>query len=247
MSIKHTLNLDQFRFHDRNRRLNESHVKKLASSIQRIGLKNPIIVNTSGIVLDGQHRLEAIKLINKTAEKPVRLPYIKKNMKISDIAEMNGHQVQWRITDWIHYYAKSGNENYILLEEAAEIYSPIHINSLSAFLHDNTHGFAGASKTVTEGRFVYKMTPQKEAILDKLQELAKVDSMWCSKSALIGIMRLMRDPNFSHTRLFHAIELNFESILKQSGSGNWMKHLARWYNKGLRRGKLNINDLPSHH
>ncbi len=247
MSVKHTLNLDQFRFHDRNRRLNDSHIKKLAASIERIGLKNPIIVTNNGVVLDGQHRLEAIKYINKTAQKPLRLPYIKKNMKISDIAEMNGHQIQWRITDWIHYHAAGGNEHYIQLQEAAEVYSPLHINSLSTFLHDNTVGYGAASRTVVEGRFIYQMTPVKEQIIDKMQELAKVDPMWAAKSVLIAVMRLMRDPNFSHTRLFHAIELNFESILKQSGAGNWTRHLARWYNKGLRSDKLNVNDLPRHH
>jgi len=244
MSVKTTTNLDQFTFHERNRRVNRSAVKKLAESIMRVGLKTPITVTTGNVILDGQHRLEAIRLINKTASSPQKISYIKKNMSIEDIAEMNAHQVQWRMNDWIHFYATGGNENYIKLQEAAEQFKPHKLTSICAFLSpaEGAH-----TSIITSGSYVFEMTQEKKDILTKLKEYSKLNPAFVSKAVLLAIIDLRRLEGFSIDRLFHAIELNFESIITQSGRGNWSRHFVRFYNKGLRSGKLSTDDLPSSH
>jgi hypothetical protein len=244
MSIKHTTNLDQFKFHERNRRVNRSAVKKLAESIKRVGLKVPITVNSRNIILDGQHRVEAIRLLNSTATTPYKVSYVKKNMSIADIAEMNAHQIQWRMNDWIHFYATGGNENYIKLQEAAEQFKPHKLTSICAFLSpaEGAH-----TSIITSGSYVFEMTQEKKDILTKLKEYGKLNPAFVSKAVLLSIIDLRRLEGFSIDRLFHAIELNFESIITQSGRGNWSRHFVRFYNKGLRSGKLSTDDLPSSH
>jgi len=244
MSIKHTTNLDQFKFHERNRRVNRSAVKKLAESIKRVGLKVPITVNSRNIILDGQHRVEAIRLLNSTATTPYKVSYVKKNMSIADIAEMNAHQIQWRMNDWIHFYATGGNENYIKLQEAAEQFKPHKLTSICAFLSpaEGAH-----TSIITSGSYVFEMTQEKKDILTKLKEYSKLNPAFVSKAVLLAIIDLRRLEGFSIDRLFHAIELNFESIITQSGRGNWSRHFVRFYNKGLRSGKLSTDDLPSSH
>jgi len=244
MSIKHTTNLDQFKFHERNRRVNRSAVKKLAESIKRVGLKVPITVNSRNIILDGQHRVEAIRLLNSTATTPYKVSYVKKNMSIADIAEMNAHQIQWRMNDWIHFYATGGNENYIKLQEAAEQFKPHKLTSICAFLSpaEGAH-----TSIITSGSYVFEMTQEKKDILTKLREYSKLNPAFVSKAVLLAIIDLRRLEGFSIDRLFHAIELNFESIITQSGRGNWSRHFVRFYNKGLRSGKLSTDDLPSSH
>lgn len=244
MSIKHTTNLDQFTFHERNRRVNRSAVKKLAESIKRAGQKVPITVSSRNVILDGQHRVEAIRLINSTAETPVKLAYIKKNMSIADIAEMNAHQVQWRMNDWINFYATGGNENYRALQEAAEEFKPHKLTSICAFLSpaEGAH-----TSVITSGNYIFEMTDEKRDILNKLKDYGRLNPAFVSKAVLLAIIDMRRLEGFSIDRLFHAIELNFESIITQSGRGNWSRHFVRFYNKGLRSGKLNTDDLPSSH
>lgn len=244
MSIKHTTNLDQFKFHERNRRVNRSAVKKLAASIKRVGLKVPITVNSRNIILDGQHRVEAIRLLNKTASTPYKVSYVKKNMSIADIAEMNAHQIQWRMTDWIHFYATGGNENYIKLQEAAEEFKPHKLTSICAFL---SPAEGGHTSVITSGSYIFEMSQEKKDILNKLKEYGKLNPAFVSKAVLLSIIDLRKLEGFSIDRLFHAIELNFESIITQSGRGNWSRHFVRFYNKGLRSGKLSTDDLPSSH
>jgi len=243
MNINYTTNLDQFSFHEQNRYVNRGAVRRLAESIKRVGLKVPITVSKKNVVLDGQHRVEAIRLINKTAKNPVKLSYIQKNMSIADVAEMNAHQLAWRMSDWIHYYATGGNENYIRLREAGEKFRPHKMTSICALLSENE---GAHTKVVTSGKYVYEMTPEKE-ILKKLIAYGKMNSAFTSKAVLMAIVDMRKLDGFNVNRLFRALDQNFESILNQSGKDNWARHFVRFYNKGLRSGRLNADDLPSSH
>lgn len=244
MNINYTTNLDQFSFHEQNRYVNRGAVRRLAESIKRVGLKVPITVSKKNVVLDGQHRVEAIRLINKTANNPVKLSYIQKNMSIADVAEMNAHQLAWRMSDWIHYYATGGNENYIRLREAGEKFRPHKMTSICALLSENE---GAHTKVVTSGKYIYEMTPEKERILKKLIAYGKMNSSFTSKAVLMAIVDMRKLDGFNLDRLFRALDQNFESILNQSGKDNWARHFVRFYNKGLRSGRLNADDLPSSH
>lgn len=244
MNINYTTNLDQFSFHEQNRYVNRGAVRRLAESINRVGLKVPITVSKKNVVLDGQHRVEAIRLINKTAKNPVKLSYIQKNMSIADVAEMNAHQLAWRMSDWIHYYATGGNENYIRLREAGEKFRPHKMTSICALLSENE---GSHTKVVTSGKYIYEMTPEKEHILKKLIAYGKMNSAFTSKAVLMAIVDMRKLEGFSIKRLFRALDQNFESILNQSGKDNWARHFVRFYNKGLRSGRLNPDELPTSH
>jgi hypothetical protein len=242
MNINYTTNLDQFSFHEQNRYVNRGAVRRLAESIKRVGLKVPITVSKKNVILDGQHRVEAIRLINKAAKNPVKLSYIQKNMSIADVAEMNAHQLAWRMSDWIHYYATGGNENYIRLREAGEKFRPHKMTSICALLSENE---GAHTKVVTSGKYVYEMTPEKERILKKLIAYGKMNSSFTSKAVLMAVVDMRKLDGFNLDRLFRALDQNFESILNQSGKDNWARHFVRFYNKGLRAGRLNADDLPS--
>ena len=126
------------------------------------------------------------------------------------------------------------------------MYKPLKLSSLASFLHVNDSG-ATHTSVIRKGEFRYEMTDDKQYILEKLVAISKLKPMFSMKCVLVAIMWLQRDPNFNAKRLFHALERNFESILPQAGTGNWARHMLYWYNKGLRGGKLNVNDLPRHH
>tara|TARA_R100000951_G_scaffold301_1_gene1884 strand:+ start:8700 stop:9440 length:741 start_codon:yes stop_codon:yes gene_type:complete len=245
MKIQTTTNLEQFHYDHRNRLIKPNRVKSMATSIQTHGQLQPIIVDNSCKVLDGQHRIEAIRVINRTAESPIAVSYIKRTIPMHLIAEMNSQQQEWLLSDWIHHYKQCGNENYIMLHQYSEKYKPIKMSALASFLHESNSAGSNTS-LIRKGRFIIDVTPEKEFILSKLVMLSKIKPMFSAKCVLVAIMWLRRDPNFDAQRLFYALERNFESILKQSGTGNWARHMLLWYNKGLRSTKLNINDLPRH-
>ena len=244
MTVKHTTNLDQFTYHTMNRKVNRSHVKKLAESIKNIGLKTPIVVTNANVIIDGQHRYEAVKLLLGAGEK-IKLPYIKKNLSISDIAEINSNQLRWTGTDWIQYHAKLGNPNYLSLLEKREEYPAIKVSALAPLLHGGNNL---TTQALNRGDFIYDLTDQKEYILREVSSMIPERKEFGMKSFLLAIVWLMRSPDFMSKRLFAKLSANLHSVRHQSGTGNWAQHLLYWYNKGLSaKKKLVIDDLPRHH
>ena len=244
MTVKHTTNLDQFTLHRMNRKVNKSHVKKLAASIKSIGLKTPIVVTSGNVIIDGQHRYEAIKLLLKAGE-DIKLPYIKKNLKVSDIAEINSNQLRWTNKDWIEYHAKSGNGNYKALLLCQKAYPAVKLSALAPLLHQGTNL---TTQQINRGEFVYMMDDTRKYILEQVTSMVRERPEFGMKSFLLAVTWLMRSPEFMSKRLFTKLSANLHSVRHQSGTGNWAQHLLYWYNKGLAaKNKLRIDDLPRHH
>lgn len=88
-TIQSTTDYAQFRYYLSNREVDNAHVKKLAASIQRKNLMKirPALVNEDMYVIDGQHRIEACRLI----EEPVYY-LITEGLTQADIAILNTAQ-----------------------------------------------------------------------------------------------------------------------------------------------------------
>lgn len=102
MEIKSTNDYEQFKLLRENREVNKTHAAKLAASIQLNNLLhvNPIIVNHSMFVIDGQHRLEAAKILSI----PIHYTVIDDSEDNSALFLLQTSK-QWTITDYVEYYA----------------------------------------------------------------------------------------------------------------------------------------------
>ena len=101
-----------FKFIECNR--NVSHIKKLKESIQSIDLTMhyPIIVNDNMEIVDGQHRFEVCKLLGK----PIYYEYINSKDYIKGMQNLNVASRVWRQEDYLHFYRKLANKDYINFE-----------------------------------------------------------------------------------------------------------------------------------
>lgn len=110
-----TTDYDQFKFRNDNRDggIDQVHLRKIIQSIKSLNLLEfrPICVNEAMEVIDGQHRLMAAK------ELGLEIYYqVKKDFNSKDIILMNIAKA-WTTSDYLNYYCKNGNENYIKLKE----------------------------------------------------------------------------------------------------------------------------------
>jgi disulfide oxidoreductase YuzD len=60
-----TTNYNQFKYLKGNRAITELHVRRLVEAIKEKDLQVPIIVDEKMNVVEGQHRLEAYKIVGK--------------------------------------------------------------------------------------------------------------------------------------------------------------------------------------
>ena len=128
--IKRTNNYDMFKRLEGNRFVDPKKVNKLKKSINEVGyISNPIIVNEKMEVIDGQHRLEALKELGKPVEYIVQ-----KNLDIKEVLYMNINQEKWAMIDYIKSYAELGNESYQRLLDLIELYPLYNLNTIGSAL-----------------------------------------------------------------------------------------------------------------
>ena len=99
-----------------NREVAEKRISKLVKSFVDNGwLMNPILVNEKMEVIDGQARLEALKILKMPA-----YYIIQEGLTVEHCRAMNIYQSNWSIRDYVVSYAKSGMMSYEVLREAGE-------------------------------------------------------------------------------------------------------------------------------
>lgn len=103
-----------------NRIINWGHVNRLEESMKErdyLTSLHPILVNESFEIIDGQHRLEALKRLNK----PVY--YIKShNLGLKDVQTLNALSKNWTHRDFALSYSKIGITAYTIYLDIASNY-----------------------------------------------------------------------------------------------------------------------------
>lgn len=109
-----------------NRPVSPQRKDNIIKSIEMIGwIRQPILVNEDMEIVDGQGRFEALQKLNM----PVEF-IIDEGLRIDECRNINIHQSNWQIIDYIHSYAALGNKNYIFLEKLMETYKGISVNAI---------------------------------------------------------------------------------------------------------------------
>lgn len=103
--LKQTNNYDLFTL-GINRSVDQRRVASKMRSIERIGLQQPIIVNRRFQVVDGQHRLAALKELGLPVDFLVSYNWKSEE----DTAEINTTQDSWNTINWAEYQIKRGNK-----------------------------------------------------------------------------------------------------------------------------------------
>lgn len=140
-SVLSTKNYDQFQTILGNRLTNYDHIRTL---VREITAKNllatcPIIVNEKMEVIDGQHRLEAAKLLG------VPIYYVKvEGLTIKQVVRLNRSQKPWKLGDYLELHVAHKNQNYLLLKEFIEKH---HISITNGMIILSSVGYVTADRS----------------------------------------------------------------------------------------------------
>ncbi len=138
---------ERFRPLDGNRNVTHQRAQKIVKSIEKVGyLDAPILVNERYEVIDGQGRLEACKLLG------IPVLYIMQNgLGINECVQMNIHQSNWKLTDYIHSYAVQRDVSYIYLENLMKAFPRLSLLAIVNAINGNSG--SGCNATVQSGMF----------------------------------------------------------------------------------------------
>lgn len=164
--IKKTTNYEMFKKLDINRPINKGHLARLKFSIQKNNLLEfrPIMVNEKMQVIDGQHRLEAAKLLDY----PVYYQ-IQKDQEETDIILLNATIKAWSLDDYVNFYVKKGKPEYIKFQQVMKSYD-LSANHLVRMM-------AHTAKTLKSGNL-------------PMPDLGKIEDIMTKKDQIIHLLKI---------------------------------------------------------
>lgn len=175
MEVKQTNVYDMFSYIKGNRPVTKVHVNMLVKAISNKNLLHlaPILVNKSMQVIDGQHRLEAAKVLK------VPVYYmVDSDATSNDAKVLNTVINKWNLRNFIDAYVEKGNDNYIKLKQLMEDYpcAPAIVAGLLRSVEGNDT-MRGMHNVIKDGSFVVKDYTKAEEVLGELSEFDK----YCKK------------------------------------------------------------------
>lgn len=165
-----------------NRAIDYKKVNNIKMSMQEYGIVTGItLIQTSLFTgknayygVDGQHRYEAARALNRLNELPV---YIvpKKFKTIKDIvqfvARLNSTQTPWHLLNYINAYASIGNKHYVKLLEKVNLFG------LGCSILGIIYGGANttvSARMIKDGSFVIIDEAKGDTIANILQDLIPI-------------------------------------------------------------------------
>lgn len=141
--VQKTDEYDIFNTLHSNRAIDPVNVKRLEESMEANGvLINPILVNARWEVIDGQHRLQACKNLNKHIYYLIVGDY-----GIGEVQALNLNQKNWGQADYAKSFASMGYEHYQNLLDFQAKYDEFSLGSCIKLLQNST-----SSKTIQRKR-----------------------------------------------------------------------------------------------
>ncbi|QDP46209.1 MAG: putative ParB [Prokaryotic dsDNA virus sp.] len=219
-----TKDYSQFKFVKGNRAINYTHVNNLVESIKEKDLQMPIIVDENMNVVDGQHRLEAYRLLKK----PVHY-IVKKNFNLTDIRQINSVQKSWTPITYMNSFKDLGVEDYVYLEWFVRTYKFGIIESCQMLTNGSQQGKKDAIEFKL-GNFKITNLEKGKKMAIRINKIGEYFQYYKKRTFVAAMIFSFKHKEFEWSRFEQKLE-NFSSMLKNQGSRNdFLINIEKLYN-----------------
>lgn len=219
----------------KNRRVDPKDVEKKRKSIEEIGLQSPIIVNRKYQIVDGQHRFEALKELNKPIDFLISYNWHQDD----DTATINNTQRSWSVMDWAEFRASQGNKK---VKEALVLARNYHaltdnkMNVVTAMELLNAKTNFNLSRELKNDTFDYNHDNAQD-LFQILQILAQyplgVRNPYCNKMARC-FKSIKNELGYINKKAIHRMaQRNY--IVTYASEKDMKKYLKKIYNQALKK------------
>lgn len=236
-----TNDYEMFVMLEENRFVNQPHVSRLIGEIkdhpESIKVR-PILVNDKMEIIDGQHRLAALKEL----EYPVYYQ-VARGLDIDDTIRMNVYQRPWVPMDFALSYAGRGNEHY-------KRYIAYH-DRFPTLTHDNIMRYclggegSHISRDFRDGKF--RIIDSHETIMARFKRLMDIEHFIPAHRKLDrplykGILTISQNPNYDHARMLEKLSYCADKYLNQSFGliEDAQRALENAYNENSKKDRVRL-------
>lgn len=229
MKIQQTENYTLFKRIQGNRTINKAQVKKLFDSLgnhPELATAIPIIVNDNMEVIDGQHRLEALRKL----ELPVSYLQLG-DLQLKDVQIINSATKVWTPVDYARSYSELGNKNYDIYLAFKKKYGLVH-NILLSYLANAD--FIGGGKTTVqgfrEGKFQVINEGKAHELCQKLLGIQQFYARGDSRVFALAFKKIATHPEYDHSRMIEKIRAYSKFFKDSPYAEDYMRQLEKIYN-----------------
>ena len=247
LKIYKTFDYDKFTLIKGNRKIKTFQVNKLKASYQKGQIPVPLIVNERHEIIDGQHRLEALRQLG------LPVPYmIVKDSGIKEVQRLNTQQQNWTTENHLRCYVERGKEMYIKYDERIhQKFGFDHLTKISLIKGKcltRGKGIQGQLDVFKDGKFEVTDEEIEHAIsvgikIEDVERYFYKHLISTQKKCLWNAVRKLSDhPDYNHSEMMRKLELQefriprFFSRFKKLSTNEFLIILEDIYNHN-RRGK----------
>jgi hypothetical protein len=226
LQIQSTKDYDMFSSFTSNREVDQKHVNGLVLKIRK---KNklpirPILVDSKLRIIDGQHRLEAARILG------TEIYYsVSDNVTQDDIAELNPGQKNWNTMDYINFYSIQGKPEFLKFSKFLSTYPDI---TISAALSITSGTFTRNSKAIREGDMNVDNIDEGIKVAQALIVLnKKYQHFWIYDSRFpVALAKAMMNECFSLEQFIKKIDINPRAFVRTTTVKESGKMIEEIYN-----------------
>ncbi len=229
MLITKTKDYERFKFrHDNRECIDRNHVNKIANSIKAKNLLEfrPILVDAEMNIIDGQHRLLAAKQLGVDI-------YYQQNTELesNDILVMNINK-NWTFGDYLNYYVKNQNDEYIKLRD----FAMKHNVSLKVALNITMGESKNAYKDFKNGEYKFSTEDLEKEIdicwdtVNYIKKMNGYSPYTLSSRFWKALLRLVKHPDFCLKKWVHNREKMSSHFVAKVGTKEYVNLFESVYN-----------------
>lgn len=210
MKVLSTTEYDLFEDIASNREVDDKHVKHLVQSISERNLLelNPILVNSSLEIIDGQHRLQAAKLLQ------VPIFYVVSDtIKEDDIHRINSNAKNWQTMDYINYWTVKKQPGFQILSSMVNRYPAVPLTSMLQLLSCD---FKRDVKALRNGYVDISMKDRAEEVIAMLSDYRNRFGFEGTYTGafISAIAHISEIDGFEHAEMMRKLEMQPRSLVK---------------------------------
>jgi hypothetical protein len=216
----------------KNRPIKAPHGLQMKMSVMRNGVLRDVIVvwdnkKNKYYIVDGQHLVYALKELNLPID--CLVVECENEEQITKLMiDLNNTSKSWKLTDYIHGWAESGNKHYRLLKNSinltyADVQASVIIQAYTM------QGRAKATKMVKEGKFEIVNKVKGDELIDCVSECAEiVPNTRPMNEALIKLM--LNTEGYNHKHMIKRLKAVVKTFIFSTSEGKLYEQLVSIYN-----------------
>lgn len=221
-----TTDYDRFKLMDGNRVIDNNHVKQLQKLMLDNGnltYEQPILVDKDNFVIDGQHRLTALKGLGWEVGYMVE-----DSATIDTVRAINRGSRNWSWRDVAHSYAALGNDNYSWFLGFVDQYGLRFSPALTIASGASSRRGAG---TFESGEMVISDKARAHSVANQIVQAERLVQLYTNEFTY-SLIAIMSSPLYNHDRMIAKLRQQGEMLPARATRPDYMRKLEDIYNFG---------------